>query len=138
MAENKTKPTDASVEAYIAAIGDAHRRSDCEFMVGLLSNVTKQAPRMWGASIVGFGTYHYKYESGREGDMCITGFASRKASISIYLVARGADQEELLGKLGKHKMGKACLYVKRLADIDTNVLQQLIADSVAEVQRRYG
>lgn len=137
MVENKTKPTDASVEAYIAAIAEEPRRCDCQILVRIMSEVTKQPPQMWGSSIVGFGSYHYRYESGREGDMCITGFASRKRNISIYLLASGAKQDQLLKKLGKHKMGKACLYVTRLADIDTTVLQQLVAESVAEVRRRY-
>lgn len=138
MAENKTKPRTASVEQYIAAIPDDVRRADCEALTELMSKVTKQPPKMWGSSIVGFGRYHYKYESGREGDMCVTGFAPRKGDISIYLLASGAEQEALLKRLGKHKMGKACLYVRRLADVDTKVLQQLIAGSVAEVKRRYG
>ncbi len=136
MTENKTRPTGARVEQYLAAIKDDVRRSDCEALVKLMSKVTKQPPAMWGSSIVGFGSFHYKYASGREGDMCLTGFASRKGDISVYLVASGADQDKLLKKLGKHKMGKACLYIKRLSDIDMKVLQQLVAGSVAEITRR--
>jgi len=138
MAENKTRPTEASVEDYIAAIDDETRRSDCEVLIKLMSGITKQPPRMWGSSIVGFGSYHYRYESGREGDMCQTGFSSRKGDISVYLVASGANQDELLAKLGKHRMGKSCLYIKRLDLVDAGVLRQLVADSVAEVKRRYG
>ncbi len=138
MAENKTRPTDANVGAHISAIADEARRRDCEQLVKLMANITKQPPRLWGSSIVGFGSYHYEYASGREGDMCVTGFASRKGAISIYLLASGVKQAQLLEKLGKHKMGKACLNVKRLADIDTDVLQQLVAGSVAQVKRRYG
>jgi hypothetical protein len=138
MAENKTRPTEASVEDYIAAIDDETRRSDCEVLIKLMSGITKQPPRMWGSSIVGFGSYHYRYESGREGDMCQTGFSSRKGDVSVYLVASGANQDELLAKLGKHRMGKSCLYIKRLDLVDAGVLRQLVADSVAEVKRRYG
>jgi len=138
MAENKTRPTEASVEDYIAAIDDETRRSDCEVLIKLMSGITKQPPRMWGSSIVGFGSYHYRYESGREGDMCQTGFSSRKGDISVYLVASGANQDELLAKLGKHRMGKSCLYIKRLDLVNAGVLRQLVADSVAEVKRRYG
>lgn len=138
MTENKTRPTGASVAAYLAAIEDATRRADCEALVTLMSDVTKEAPAMWGDSIVGFGSYHYRYDSGREGDMCATGFSSRKGDISVYLVASGAEQERLLARLGRHKMGKACLYLRRLSDVDGDVLRQLVAASVAEVRRRHG
>ena len=138
MADNKTRPSNASVEAYIAAIDDEMRRADCEALVKLMSQVTAEPPAMWGSSIVGFGSYHYKYESGREGDMAATGFSSRKGDISVYLVASGANQEQLLAQLGRHKMGKACLTIRRLSDVDAMVLRQLVVDSVAEVRRRYG
>ena len=138
MATNKTQANDASVEAYLAAIEDPGRRQDCAALVKLMSKVTKAPPVMWGSSIVGFGSYHYKYESGREGDSCATGFSSRKGDISIYLVAEGAGQAELLATLGRHKMGKACLYVRQLADVDLKVLEKLVAGSVAEVRRRHG
>lgn len=138
MATNKTQATDASVEAYLAAIEDPGRRQDCAALVKLMSKVTKAPPVMWGSSIVGFGRYHYKYESGREGDSCATGFSSRKGDISIYLMAEGAGQAELLATLGRHKMGKACLYVRQLADVDVKVLEKLVAGSVAEVRRRHG
>ena len=105
MAKNKTVPTEESVEAYLAAIADEERRRDCEALVALMTRVTKQGPKMWGAGIVGFGSYHYRYESGREGDSCRTGFAARKGDISVYLVAGGPEQEALLGKLGG--LGKA-------------------------------
>lgn len=137
MAENKTKPTDASVEGYIAAIDDESRRKDCETLAKLMAKATKQKAKMWGSSIVGFGTYHYKYDSGREGDSCLTGFSSRKGDISVYLVANFSGQDELLSKLGKHKMGKACLYVRKLSDVDLKVLEQLVVGSVAEVRLRY-
>lgn len=138
MAENKTQATGASVESYLSAIEDEARRKDCEALAQLMTKATKQQPKMWGTSIVGFGSYHYKYESGREGDSCLAGFSSRKGDISVYLVASVLGQEELLSKLGKHKMGKGCLYVRKLSDVDLKVLEQLIVGSVAERKRRYG
>ena len=138
MAENKTKAREASVESYFSTIKDEARRKDCETLAKLMTRATKQPPKMWGTSIVGFGSYHYKYESGREGDSCLTGFSSRKGDISVYLVANFPGQEELLSKLGKHKMGKGCLYIRKLSDVDLKVLEQLVARSVAERKRRYG
>lgn len=138
MAENKTQATQASVEAHLAAIDDETRQSDCRALVKLMTKVTKHKPVMWGASIVGFGSYHYKYESGREGDMCMTGFASRKGDISIYLNCGMPGEEKLFEKLGKHKRGKACLYVRKLEEIDVKVLEKLIAGSVSAVKKRYG
>ena len=138
MAENKTKPTDASVNDYIAAIDNESRRKDCNALAKLMAKATKQKPKMWGTSIVGFGACHYKYDSGREGDSCITGFSSRKGDISVYLTAGFPGQDELLSKLGKHKMGKVCLYIRKLSDVDGKVLEQLVVGSVAEVRRRYG
>ncbi len=131
MAENKTKPSDASVEAYLAAIEDEARREDCRALVKLMSRVSKEPPKMWGASIVGFGSYHYKYASGREGDACRTGFSSRKGDISVYLMTGFEGQAELLARLGKHKMGKACLSIRKLSDVDSKILEQLIAGSMA-------
>ncbi len=138
MAENKTQATEASVDAHLATIDDEGRRNDCAALVKLMSKVTRAQPKMWGPSIVGFGSYHYRYDSGREGDSCATGFASRKGDISIYLVAEFPGQDELLAQLGRHNMGKACLYVRKLADVDMKVLEKLVAGSVAEVRRRYG
>jgi hypothetical protein len=103
-----------------------------------MTKATKQPPKMWGTSIVGFGSYHYKYESGREGDSCLTGFSSRKGDISIYLVADFPGQEALLSKLGKHKRGKGCLYIRKLDDVNLKVLEQLVVGAVAERKRRYG
>jgi len=134
MVENKTKPTDVSVESYFAAIKDESRRKDCEALVKLMTKATKQPPKMWGTSIVGFGSYHYKYESGREGDSCLTGFSSRKDAISIYLTCL-PKHEALLSKLGKHKAGKGCLYIRRFSDVDPKVLEQLVISSVAERKR---
>lgn len=138
MVENKTKATEASVAAHLAAIDDEARRQDCEALAKLMAKATRQKPVMWGTSIVGFGTYHYQYESGHQGDSCLTGFSSRKGDISIYLMAGFPGRDQLLARLGRHKMGKACLYVRRLSDIDPKVLEQLVAGSVAEVKRRYG
>ncbi len=137
MAENKTKLTEASVESYFAAIGDAARRKDCEALAKLMAKTTKQPAKMWGTSIVGFGSYHYKYASGREGDSCLTGFSSRKSDITIYLVADFPGREALLEKLGKHKLGKGCLYIRQLGDVDPRVLEQLVLGAVAERKRHY-
>jgi hypothetical protein len=137
MAENKTTATEASVESYLSAIEDEAKRNDCKALTKLMTKATKQQPTMWGTNIVGFGSYHYKYESGREGDSCLTGFSSRKGDISVYLVASFPGQEQLLAKLGTHKMGGGCLYVRKLSDVDLKVLQQLIVGSVAERKRRH-
>jgi hypothetical protein len=137
VAELKTRQTDASVEAYLDAIDDVQRREDCRALAALIRRVTKCEPKMWGASIVGFGSYHYKYESGHEGDACLAGFSSRKAEISLYLMPGLDATQTLLAALGKHKAGKGCLYVKRLSDIDVRVLENLIRDTVAELRRRY-
>lgn len=138
MPENKTKPTDESVEAYLSAIEDDMRRKDCERIGELMTKITGHEPRMWGTSIIGFGSVHYRYDSGREGDAPVTGFSSRKGDISVYLTANGANQEALLARLGRHKMGKACLYIRKLSDVDIGVFGQLIVGSVAEVKRLYG
>lgn len=138
MAENKTKATDASVGDYIAARANAAQRADCKALMSIFKSVTGQPPRMWGPSIVGYGAYRYTYASGRTGEMCLTGFAIRGRELVVYLVAEGKEEKALLSRLGKHRMGKSCLYFKRLADLDRSVLEQLIARSVAELRRRYG
>ena len=137
MAENKTKATDSSVDGYIDAIDNETRRNDCRAVTKLMTKVTKQKPRMWGPSIVGFGSYHYKYDSGREGDSCLIGFSSRKGDISVYISANFPGHDELLSKLGKHKLGKACLYIRKLDDVDLKVLEKLVVGSVEERKRRY-
>ncbi len=137
MAEAKTKPMQAPVDQYIAAITEPERRADAESLLKLMRRVTKQDPVMWGPSIVGFGKYKYTYASGHSGESCAAGFAARKSDFSVYLVAEGSSQQELLSRLGKHKMGKACLSIKRLAEVDLNVLEQLVAESYAEVHRRH-
>src|SRR5262249_13205268 len=138
MADNKTRPTEASVEAYLAKIENPDRRADCVALARLMTRATRHQPKMWGTSIVGFGSYHYKYESGREGDSCLTGFSSRKSNISIYLTAGALARQELLARLGKHKTGKGCLYIRRLDDVDLGALEQLIGAALAERTARYG
>ena len=137
MYEAKTKPSAASVLGYVDAIKDEQRREDCHALIVMLTRVTKCEPKMWGPSIVGFGSYHYRYASGHQGDAPLAGFSSRKAAISIYVMAGFEGSESLLAQLGKHKAAKACLYVKRLADIDLKILRKLASGSVAEMKRRY-
>ena len=137
MAETKTKPTDASIDEYLASRASPEQLTDCKAIMAMCKRVTKQQPTMWGPSIVGYGSYTYTYESGHSGQACLAGFAIRGKELVVYLSAENPGQVELLAKLGKHKMGKACLYFKRLADLDATVLEALIAGSVAEVKRRY-
>lgn len=136
MAVNKTLPTPADAQAYLSAIEDPVRRADCLALAALMEKVTGEAPVMWGAAIVGFGSYHYRYASGREGDAPLAGFASRKGDISIYLSCDTEARAALLAKLGRHKMGKGCLYVRRLADVDLAVLEELVRDSIATIHSR--
>ena len=137
MAEAKTKPTSASVDEYLASKATPDQLADCKTLMALFKKVTNHSPKMWGPSIVGYGSYSYKYESGRTGESCLTGFAVRGKELVVYLVAESQEQKALLAKLGKHKMGKACLYFKRLADVDTKVLETLVSESVAETKRRH-
>jgi hypothetical protein len=137
MAENKTKPTDASVADYIASRANEQQRSDCRELMALLKRVTRQPPRMWGPSIVGYGSYRYTYESGRTGEAPLAGFAIRGRELVVYVCAEGERQKSLLSRLGKHKMGKVCLYFKRLDDLDQSVLRQLVTNSIADLRRRY-
>ncbi len=137
MPEAKTKPSAASVDEYLLSKATEEQRADCKALMAILKRITNQGPKMWGPSIVGYGSYSYKYESGRTGESCVTGFAVRGKELVLYLVSEGPEQQELLARLGKHKMGKACLYFKRLADLDTKVLESLVSGSVAEVKRRH-
>ena len=139
MYEAKTNPTEVSVSSYLAGVTDETRRADCKAIAALMKRITGCAPTMWGPSIVGFDSYHYKYASGHEGNACVVGFSSGKAHISVYLVSgyEAAETRALLSQLGKHKLGKACLYIKRLSDVQLPILEQLIAGSVAETKRRY-
>jgi hypothetical protein len=138
VAGNKTKPTDASVEDYIASRANAQQRADCRELMVLLKKVTRHTPRMWGPSIVGYGSYRYTYESGRTGEAPLAGFAIRGRELVVYLVAEGEKQRSLLSKLGKHRKTKSCLYFKQLADLDRPALEKLVINSIAGVRRRYG
>ena len=137
MAELKTKPNDQSVRAFLDAIPDERKRADAETVLKLMKQITKKQPKMWGPSIVGFGSYHYKYDSGREGDMFRTGFSPRKQSLTIYIMTGFPRHDSLMKKLGKYKTGKSCLYIKTLADIDLPTLKELISESVAYMQKKY-
>jgi Domain of unknown function (DU1801) len=137
MAEAKTRPTTQSAASYIDAIDDETRRKECKTLAALMKRVTGCAPVMWGPSIVGFGSYHYRYASGREGDSCIVGFSSRKGAISVYLAAGCDGAQDLLAQLGKHQMGKACLTIRQLADVKLPLLELLLARAVAETNQRY-
>ena len=138
MAENKTKYTDASVEGYIASRANAQQRTDCRELMLLFKKVTRHPPRMWGPSIVGYGSYRYTYESGRTGEAPLASFAIRGRELVVYLLAEGEEQRSLLSRLGKHSMGKSCLYFKQLADLDRSVLEQLVVGCIADLRRRYG
>jgi hypothetical protein len=126
MAENKTAPTDVSVEAFLASVEHPVRRQDAETVLELMRNVTGQEPVMWGPSIIGFGSYHYKYASGREGDAAAVGFSPRKGNLALYGLTYAPESAPLLARLGKHKTSVACLYVNKLADIDLDVFKELI------------
>ena len=134
----KTQPTGASVETYIAARASPEQAADCRALAALLQKVTAHGPQMWGPSIVGFGAYRYTYESGRSGESCLTGFAIRGRELVVYLTSEGPQQQALLARLGKHKMSKACLHFKRLADLDVAVLELLVAGAVAQTRRLHG
>jgi hypothetical protein len=136
MADNKTKPTKLSVAGFIDALTDGTRSADAKALVKLMRSAAGEEPKMWGPSIIGFGSYHYKYESGREGDMPLIGFSPRKAATVLYNVIGFSDSAALLAKLGKHTTGKGCLYIKKLADVDQQVLQALIVKSVAAMRAR--
>jgi Domain of unknown function (DU1801) len=130
MAENKTKQTKESVSGFLKKVTDKTRREDCLKVLEVMKQVTGEEPKMWGSSIVGFGSYHYKYESGREGDSLITGFSPRKGDLTLYIMGGFEPVSDLMARLGKHKTGKSCLYIKNLADVDLGVLKKIIAKSV--------
>lgn len=138
MAEAKTKPTEQSVESFLDKVPDEQVRDDCFSLIKLMKNVTGFPPKMWGPAIVGFGKYHYKYESGHEGDSCLAGFSPRKQNITLYVMPGFSNESpDLLKKLGKHKAGKGCLYIKKLEDIDTGVLEKLVKQSVDYLKKKY-
>lgn len=138
MAENKTKPTEASVEDYIDSRANEQQRRDCLELIALFKKVTRQPPKMWGPSIVGFGSYSYTYESGRTGEGPLAAFAIRGRELVVYVYAKGDKQKALLARVGRHKMGGVCLYFRQLADLNKSVLEKLVIGSIAEVKRRYG
>lgn len=136
MSDPKTKRNKRSVKKFLGGVADARRREAAETVLALMEEVTGEKPEMWGDSIVGFGSYRYKYESGREGEWPLTGFSPRKANLTLYIMSGFSRYHELLAKLGKHKTGKSCLYLTRLEDIDMKVLRTLIEESVDHVKRR--
>jgi len=135
MAENKTRPNELSVAAYIQAIADETRRADARALVKLMQSATGEKPKMWGPSIIGFGSYHYAYDSGREGDMPLAGFSPRKGATVLYGVTGFNEAEDFLAKLGKHTTGKGCLYIKKLTDVDQKVLEKMVVKAVAAKRR---
>jgi hypothetical protein len=137
MAEPKTKPTAASVAAFIAGIKDPGQRRDAGALVKLMRGVTRKQPKMWGSSIVGFGSYHYVYASGREGDWPVVAFSPRKGNTTVYIMNGFSRYRELLRKLGKHRTSVSCLYLRSLEDVDMTLLKAIVADSVREMHRSY-
>ena len=138
MAELKTRPNDGSVDEFLNGIDDDRKREDCLTLVGIMSEATGAEPRMWGDSIVGFGTYHYKYASGREGDWMQVGFSPRKQNLTLYIMSGFGRYEELMKSLGKHSTGKSCLYIKKLEDVDMATLKKLVKESVDHVSKANG
>lgn len=137
MSDLKTTPNDANVEAFLNSIEHDKRREDSLAMLDIMKEVTGEKPQMWGPSIVGFGTYHYKYKSGREGDWMLTGFSPRKQSLTLYIMSGFHHYDELLQKLGKFKTGKSCLYINKLEDVDMEVLKKMIRESVKMMKEKY-
>jgi len=136
MAENKTTPNDQDVEQFLNSVDDERKRKDSFTILELMKQVTGLEPRMWGSSIIGFGNYHYTYESGREGDMPLAGFSPRKQNLTLYNMGGFERYDDLLKKLGKHTTGKGCLYIKRLDDVDLPTLKSLIEESVKHVKQK--
>jgi hypothetical protein len=137
MAKNKTAETESSVTDFINAVEDATKRNDSFELVKIMQKESGFEPRMWGPSIIGFGSYHYKYDSGHEGDAPLVAFSPRKAAISLYCYATTENKEELLSKLGKHKASKGCIYIKKLTDIDTEILKKMISFSIENLIKLY-
>lgn len=137
MAENKTLPTQASVDQFLAGVADSGQREDAKALIALLSRVSGETATLWGPSIIGFGRYAYRYDSGRTGEMCRIGFSPRKGKTVLYIVDGFPQHEEQLARLGKHKTGKSCLYIKRLSDVDMKVLEEMCSASLASMAERY-
>ena len=137
MSDLKTRPRASSVDAFIDAVDDEHKRADCRVVAEMMAEITGAEGVMWGASIVGFGNYHYRYASGREGDFFEAGFSPRKRALTIYVMAGFAEYDDLLVRLGRYTTGKSCLYVKRLSDVDLDVLREMLTRSVAYIRAKY-
>lgn len=137
MAENKTKQTDQSPEDFINSIENETRKKDGLTLLSLMRKITGEPAVMWGPSIIGFGTYHYRYDSGQEGTWMLTGFSPRKANLVLYIMPGFSDYERLLARLGKYKTGKSCLYINRLSDIDMTVLEELVSLSFSHMRQKY-
>ena len=137
MSEPKTKPTDASVTDILDAVEDEQRREDCYTVLEIMRDVTGEEPKMWGQGIVGFGTYHYVYASGRKGDWPLAGFSPRKQNLTLYIMAGFKRYDKLMSKLGKHKTGKSCLYINKIEDIDLDVLRELVHHSIEYMKQKY-
>lgn len=137
MSENKTKVTKASVTSFINSIDDKQKRADVRKVATMMRKATGKRAKMWGSSMVGYGAYHYKYASGREGDFMITGFSPRKQALAVYVMPGFSTFDKLMAKLGKYKTGKSCLYIKRLSDVDEKVLERLIDGSVKLMRKKY-
>lgn len=135
MAELKTKPTNASVEVFLNKVADEARREDCFAVAHMMEEVTGSKPQMWGEAIVGFGSYHYKYASGQEGDWPLIGFSPRKNDLTLYIMPGFERYQDLMAQLGKHRTGKSCLYIKRLSDVHTPTLKKLIRESVKSMKK---
>lgn len=138
MAELKTKPTNASVSEFYKEIEDPQKRKDCKALGKIMRQVTQKRPKVWGTSMIGFGRYDYTYASGRSGSWFLCGYAPRKRDLTIYIMAGFGRMDDLLAKLGKHKHSKSCLYIKKLDDIDVDVLKEMISRSIAFLEERYG
>lgn len=137
MAEIKTKPTPVTVADFLDTVENPVRRADGKIICEMMTRITGEKPRMWGPTIIGFGSYHYKYDSGHEGTMCRIGFAPRKAELVLYILCGSEGEAERLARLGKHKTGKSCLYIKRLSDVDQDVLEEMCSASLAYMNEKY-
>lgn len=137
MSENKTRPTEVSPADFIASVEHPVRRADAEVLLEMMTRITGETPKMWGPAIIGFGEYHYRYDSGREGDFMRTGFSPRKANMVVYIMPGYTDFSTILDRLGKHKLGKSCLYINKLSDVELDVLEELIRAGLADMAKKY-
>lgn len=137
MPDATTKPNQQSVDAFLRSVADEAMRHDCQTVLAMMQRVTKAKPTMWGPGMIGFDSYHYRYASGHEGDCFVTGFAPRKSALTLYIMAGFSRYDALMKKLGKHKTGKSCLYIRKLSDVDLAVLEDLVRESVSHVKQAY-